>query len=241
MTVAPIPDVPPFIQEANAPRRMSKAALTSLLLSLVFCCPLTTLAALVTGSIAILLTLRDRTLLGMWMAILAIVFGLAGTGFQVWFYPIVWLGYQQVWLPIRSGPQLALLEGDSGNISGFQSQFAVSSVDGNTTESAQAFIDAVKERYGAFESASLDSASAPAATPSASQGFAGDYELNFARGRMRANCKIEIVTQQGALSMRLLQLTIFDADLGDLSFPPVTPGSSDSQTEPDPSSPTNGD
>lgn len=203
-------------QEFSQPRTVSRLAITSLVLSLIFCCPLTTIAGIVTGAIAVVFTTTNRTLSGRWIAILAIIISIAGTAMQI---GVTYQGYNTVLVPILTGPQSALKDGDGGDVSAFQSHFALTAAEGNTQEDAKSFLDEVKDRYGAFTGASLDQGSAPNKMPSATQAFAGEYQLDFANGKMRATCAIEIADTKGTLSMKLKSLLIRDAKLGDLSFP----------------------
>lgn len=203
----------------DAPQSASRLAITSLILSLVFCCPLTTLAGIVTGVIAVVFTTRDRALSGRWLAILAIVISLVGTAIQAY---VIYEGYQVVLMPIRTGPQSLLREGEAGNIEAFQSRFEVSSASVNTAENARSFLAEVKDRYGAFTGAALDQGSVPNKMKSPVNDFVSDYQLDFANGRMRATCAIEIFNPKGELSMRLKSLVIHDADRGDLSYPPTS-------------------
>ncbi len=207
---------PSLSEEFTQPRTVSRLAITSLILSLIFCCPVTTIAGIVTGAIAVVFTTTNRTLSGRWIAILAIIISLAGTAMQI---GVAYQGYNTVLMPIFTGPQTALRDGDSGDVSAFQSHFALSAADGNTQEDAKSFLDEVKERYGAFTGASLDQSSAPNKMPSAMQAFVAEYQLDFANGRVGATCAIEIADPKGALSMKLKSLLIHDAKLGDLSFP----------------------
>ncbi len=203
-------------EEFSQPRTVSRLAITSLILSLIFCCPVTTIAGIVTGAIAVVFTTKDRSLSGRWIAILAIAISLAGTALQI---GASFQGYNLVIMPILTGPQAALKDGESGDISEFQSHFALTAAQGNTAEDAKSFLDDVKERYGTFTGASLDQGSAPNKLPSAKQGFVGDYQLDFANGRVRATCDVEIVDAGGNLSMKLKSLLIHDAKEGDIAFP----------------------
>lgn len=200
------------------PRRVSKLAITSLVLSIIFCCPLTTIAGIVTGAIAVFATIRDRTLSGRWIAVLAIVIASLATIGQV----VVGVqGYNTVFVPIFSGPQTALLAGDRGDFTAFQQCFLSTAADGNNSENADTFVSELKARYGAFQSAALDTTTGPAQAPASGQDFVGDYQLDFANGRMRATCAIELASATGGLSMKLRSAVIHDADKGDLRYPPV--------------------
>lgn len=210
---------------SDSPRSVSKLAITSLVLSLVFCCPLTTLAGIVTGALAVAATVRDRNLAGRWIAVVAIVISSIATIGQtivlVKGYDVLVKGYDLVFVPIMSGPQTALRAGESGDLATFQQSFTSSAVNENTAENVRVFLAALTERYGAFTTASLDTNSAPKQPPAAGQDFIADYQLDFAKGRIRATCTIELADATGQLSLKLKSLVIHDVDRGDLRYPPT--------------------
>ncbi|MDA1263163.1 MAG: DUF4190 domain-containing protein, partial [Planctomycetota bacterium] len=162
--------------------RTSAMAITSLVLSCIFCCPLTSITGIVTGAIAFLMTGPRSGVAGRWMAVLAIVIGAAGamlqTGVGVW-------GWNAVMVPILTGPQDALRAGMSGNVSGMVSAFNATDKEGNTPEAATAFCAELQRRYGAFESATMNQDAAPSQAPPSAQTFPGEYSLMFAKGKMR--------------------------------------------------------
>lgn len=203
---------------SDSPRSVSKLAITSLVLSLVFCCPLTTLAGIVTGALAVAATVRDRNLAGRWIAIVAIVISSIATIGQT---IVLVKGYDLVFVPIMSGPQTALRAGESGDLATFQQSFTSSAVNENTAENARVFLAALTERYGAFTTASLDTNSASSQPPAAGQDFIADYQLDFAKGRIRATCTIELADATGQLSLKLKSVVIHDVDRGDLRYPPT--------------------
>ncbi len=203
-----------------APKRTSALAITSLVLSCLFCCPVTSVAGIVTGAIAFLKTGPGSGVAGRWLAVLAIVFGTAGamlqTGLTAW-------GWNAVVVPILTGPQTALRAGMSGDVAGMASAFRATAQEGNTPEAATAFCAELTRRYGAFESAAMDRNTAPSQAPPSSQEFPGEYSLTFSKGTLRAKCSVQIADKTGSLSMKLGDLVIEDATLGDLRYPPARP------------------
>lgn len=198
------------------PKQVSRLAIASLILSLVFCCPLTTLAGIITGSIAVIKTMHNQALTGRWMAILAIIISLAGTGLQI--SDVSWV-YYAVFKPIMIGPETAIQVGEAGDIAAFQSHFVTFAANQSADDDAKEFLATLKDRYGAFQGASLDQGSTPTKIPNAGEDFTGDYQLDFAKGRIRCTCTFEIGSTQGELSMRIKEIVIQDADHGDLTYP----------------------
>ena len=215
---------------SHQPTRTSGLAITSLVLSVVVCCPLTTLAGVVTGVIAWFATRRNASLKGGWLALAAIVIGLSATIGQ---YAVLRFSYDHVFLPFLTGPQAALAAGTSGDIASFQESFRPATTNGRTSEEhARAFCEALTRRYGAFESAQLDQDSAASRPQSSDQQFVADYGLTFVNGKIAATCTIEIWDSRGQLSLQLLELVIHDSTIGDLRYPPSAP--------PEPKEGTNG-
>ncbi len=202
----------------DAPRTTSRLAIASLVLSIVFCCPVTTIAGIVMGAIAVALTTKDTRVAGRWLAVLAITIGLLGTAFQA---TVATWGYKTVFVPVLTGPESAIRSGDAGDIEVFVARFAVPASKGNTVDNAKVFLEELKSRYGALTSAGLDQGATPTQIAPSGRDFVGDYMLDFANGRVRATCSIELADAAGALSMRLTQMTIHDAALGNLHYPPV--------------------
>ncbi len=204
-------------QHLDTPRHLSRMAVASLVLSIVFCCPVTTIAGIVTGSIAIVMTMRDRTLSGRWMAITAICIGLTATAIQAM---VIAKGYQIVMVPVLTGPESAIKSGEAGNIELFQAGFVPKNSANNSPDNARLFLAELKSRYGALSNAALDQGSAPNQMAPSGRDFVGDYMLDFANGRIRTTCSIEIFDPAGSLSVRMTQLVVHDAERGDLTYPP---------------------
>lgn len=197
-------------------RHNSSLAITSLVMSVIFCCPLTTITGLVLGLVAFFRFGSNPTLKGKWMAVTAMIVGLASTIGQALYVLFIWTAFVA---PIMAGPQAMLIEGSEGRVAGFVDSFVPASPPLDRTHAAEAFLKEVKARYGAFHSAEIDQASiAPAVQPSGRE-FKADYMLRFENGAVRSTCTIEIVDAGGEMSMKFLELVIHDADRGDIQFP----------------------
>lgn len=194
---------------------VSKASVASLVLSLVFCCPLTSLAGIVTGLVALFGSGQRVT--GKWLAVLGILLGVAGLSLQgaggV-------LGYNAVVRPILVGPQNAIIAGQAGDITAFRDSFIpISDANGGSEKAASAFIQEVTNRYGTLKGAALDQNSAAAAPKPGSSVFDGEYLLDCSGGRIRARCSIEIADQKGQMTMKLMTVEVIDSQYGNLLYP----------------------
>jgi len=211
------------VNEFEEPPVVSKMSVVSLVLSLVFCCPLTSLAGIITGLIGLFASGPRVT--GKWLAVLGILLGIAGLSLQGAGGVI---GYRAVLRPILLGPQDAIIAGQSGDIAAFRSAFIpISDAKGGSEDAAKAFIQQVTSRYGTLKSAALDQNSAPATPKQGAKGandFEGEYLLDFAQGRIRARCTIEVSDQNSQLTMKIISIEISDSQNGDLVFPAPVEG-----------------
>jgi hypothetical protein len=208
------------VNEFESPPVVSKMSVVSLVLSLVFCCPLTSFAGIVTGLIGLFASGPRVT--GRWLAVLGILLGIAGLSLQGAGGVI---GYRAVVRPILIGPQEAIIAGQSGDIAAFRSAFIpISDAKGGSEDAAKAFIQEVTSRYGTLKSAALDQNSAPAAPRQGADDFEGEYLLDFAQGRIRARCTIEVSDQNSQLTMKIISIEILDSQNGNLVFPAPVEG-----------------
>ncbi len=198
------------------PARTSALAITSLILSLVVCCPLSTIAGIAVGGAALFVT-RGGRMRGRWLAFVAIVLGVTATVLQG---ALVEWAWRTIYEPFVTGPQAALRDGMRGDGAGFQRAFVATISEGNTPEAAQAFCEELKRRYGSFESSQMDQTSAGSRPPSAVESFSTDYLLEFERGRVRSTARMQIVDATGQFSLRFEELTIHDDVRGALHYPP---------------------
>lgn len=208
----------PSDAERLTPPRMSVCAIASLVLGLVLCCPLTSVAAIILGAVGINAT-KARMASGRGLAIAGLGLGLVGTALQVAFG--AW-SYTTIYAPLMEGPAPALRAGLDGGASSMVERFTIP--DGTKVDAeAAAFLEAIKSRYGSLVSCELDRSTQAPTPDSKRPEFEADFELRFERATIKARSCTEITTPQGGLSMKLRWIELIDPAQGDLRFPPAEP------------------
>ncbi len=195
------------------PPKTSGLAVTSLIFSLILCCPLTTILGPLLGLVSVIRIGGNPALKGRGIAVAAILLGAIFTGGWVWGGRWV---YETIAVPMFVGPSDALATGFDGDIAGFKDHFYGPGASASDAEAA-AFIAELERRYGGFVSCMYNQQGQPK-----TQGpvMPLDYRIVFAD--QTADCESEIVfadEQTGAWPKKLGYITIFDDDLGDLTFP----------------------
>ncbi len=225
-----IPGAPsvPSDQPAFESGKTSGLAISSLICSLIFCCPLTTIIGPFLGLGAFIQIGRNPALKGRGIALTGIVLGVlftVGQGFCGY-----WM-YDTIVVPMVVGPREALATGFSGDIPGFKSHFYGRGATASDAE-AEAFIEALRERYGEF----VNSRFTPGQQPQSSGPIMSfEYTLTFEDQTVSAEAEIVYVDEQtGAWPKKLGYITVFDADVGDLTFPPSEGGASGGEAQPAP-------
>lgn len=196
----------------------SVCAVASLVLGLVLCCPLTSLAAIVLGAVGINAT-KARMASGRGLAVAGLCLGIAGTALQLAFG--TW-AYATVYAPLMEGPAPALRAGLERGSAAMVECFTIPE-GAKLDAEATAFLDAVKSRYGNLVACELDRSTQPPTPDSKRKQFEADFELRFDRATIKARSCTEITTPQDRLSMKLRWLELFDPARGDLRFPPTEP------------------
>lgn len=212
------------------PPRTSGLAISSLVCSLIFCCPLTTIIGPILGLIAFVSIGSKPNLRGKGLALTGIILGVLMTTLQAW------AGFQlfdKFVKPALEGPQTVLVAGFANDMSAFRDGLADGAV-GVTDEEIQEFIDQLRSRYGEFSSTEFHpSQSAP--TAFGQPIILYTYLLHFSDSTVTADVEIVIADPQtGQFVMKLGVMTIRDSENGDLSFPPLV-----SDQNPDDSSDAN--
>lgn len=195
------------------PPKTSRLAITSLIFSLILCCPLTTILGPLLGLVSVIRIGGNPALKGRGIAVAAILLGAIFTGGQFWGGR--WI-YETIFVPMFVGPSDALATGFDGDIAGFKDHFYGPGASASDAE-AVAFIAELERRYGRFVSCELDQQGQPESQGSVMQ---FDYRIVFAD--QTVDCETEIVYADKRTDEWLLKLgyvTIFDDDLGDLTFP----------------------
>ncbi len=209
-----IPDSPPPIAGGSDPRRTSAVAISSFVVSLVLCCPLTSLAGIGLGIAGWVMTSAPHVK-GRVFAALGLGLGVLGLALQIGFG--MW-AYRTVYLPMLLGPSSALEAARTDGGLGLLAHFALADTP-ETVHNADEFVNTLRARYGAFTSGSLDRSTSAASPSPGSSRVTLDYELVFERATVRAHANIEITDAKGGLSMKLHWLEIVDPANGDLRFP----------------------
>jgi hypothetical protein len=207
----------PFGESAMAPRKTSGLAITALVCSLIFCCPLTTLLGILLGLIAFAITGPGSARRGRGLAAVAIIIGLVATALQVWGGYAM---YEKVWRPVLEGPTDALTAGFAGDAAGFKAGFYGAGAAATDAE-ATAFIDELRRRYGEFDSCEFSPVQTSDPTPGQpSAPF--NYVLHFAGATVDAEAEMIFSDPaRGGFIMKFGYLVVSDSDLGDLKYPPA--------------------
>ncbi len=195
------------------PPKTSRLAITSLISSLILCCPLTTILGPLLGLVSVIRIGGNPALKGRGIAVAAILLGATFTGGQFWSGR--WI-YETFLAPMIAGPTAALETGFDGDIAGFKDHFYGAGATASDAEAA-AFIAELERRYGGFVSCMYNQQGQPKTRGPV---MPLDYRIVFAD--QSADCETEIVfadKQTGAWPGKLGYITIFDVDLGDLTFP----------------------
>jgi hypothetical protein len=211
----------PYGQDAQ-PRRTSGLAITALVMSLVGiipCCGfLTAPLGVILGAIAAFITGPASPRKGRGMAVTALILGLVFT--IGWYAGGAWFSGKMMEGMMR-GPQAALTAGFAGDIAGFKAAFHGAGA-AATDDEAKAFLGALTERYGAMVSVRFDE-SQPPGQSFGQPNVPMPYVIQFASGPMNAEVELVFADQATGemffFAPRLGYITVFDAALGDLTFP----------------------
>ncbi len=202
--------------EAATPRRTSGLAITSLVLSAVVCCPVTTLLGILLGAIAWVKVRRDPTRAGAGLALAAMVIGVAATISQI---SIGWWAWETMYRPVLYGPEDALTAAYAGDRDAFREQFSLAPGQASDAEIDE-FAATLRERYGAFGTATLDIGSLSQRPAGSDPEIPAEYELRFAKENLHAKAEFTVTAgAAGRFGPRIRWLEIIDPELGSLRFP----------------------
>lgn len=220
--------------EPAAARRTSGLAIASLVLSAVVCCPVTTLLGVLLGAIAWLKVRSDPTRAGAGLALAAMVIGLAATIAQ---FSIGWWAWETMYRPVLYGPEDALTAAYAGDRDTFREQFSLTPGQASDAEIDE-FAATLRERYGAFGTATLDMTSLSQRPPGSEPEIPAEYELRFSKDYLRAKAEFTVTPGAGGrFGPRIRWLEIIDPKLGSLRFPKQdpagTPAADDVNSEPE--------
>jgi hypothetical protein len=213
-------DTPPFDATAAGPQKTSGLAIASLVCSLICCIPITTILGILLGVGAMISIGGDPAKKGKGMAITGIVLGIVFTVGQGLLYPPAY-GYIKATIElVHSGPSTALAAGFAGDTAGFKDQFYGAGAAASDAE-AQAFINALRSRYGEYVDCRFDEAAGQPKQPGfGTPSVPFPYVIEFAGGQVNAEAQIVFSdAQKGGFINKLGYITVFDGDLGDLTYP----------------------
>ncbi len=225
--------------ESTAEPRTSRLAIASLVCSLICCVPVTTIPGILLGIWAMLsINNNPARLKGKGLAVSGILLGVVFTAGHAYVDPKVVDLFVKMAEMVTGGPNDALTDGFAGDTTAFKSHFYGKGARASDAE-AQAFIDAIRSRYGEFQGCEFDQRNQP--PPSYGQPsttFA--YILTFDNAAV--DCRTQIIWADERTSAAVFQLgwiKITDPDLGDLTYPAKTPRPApETETEtPDPVAP----
>lgn len=216
----------PFAASPAEPPRTSGLAVGSLVCSLIFCCPITTLLAPFLGLAAIVSIGNNPMRRGKGLALAGILLGIIFTA--IWAVALVWIGgyAKEAFAMVEGGPREALTAGFNGDIAGFKAQFHG---DGATApdDQARAFLDELRKRYGGFVSSQMSESGRTNPQPG-NPVVPFPYILTFDNGNVDATVEIVFADQQtGGFINKLGSIVVHDPQRGDLTYPsPVSTGAS---------------
>ncbi len=205
-----------FDPQPAAEAKTSGLAITSLIFSLILCCPVTTIIGPLLGLVALVRIGRNPALKGRGLAFAAIIMGVV---FSIAQGIGMYQGYQFMFRPIMDGPRVVLETGFANDPTGFRAEFYGAGAAGTDAE-VQVFVDELRRRYGEFVSLRLDQTDGP--QPAFGQTSAPfPYEVTFENATVTVEAEMVFADEvTGAFVMKWGSITIFDSDLGDLTYPP---------------------
>lgn len=205
----------------DAPRT-SVLAICSLVFALLICLPLGWLGVIL-GIVALIGMVGKAHIRGRGLAIAGIVIGLISTA--IWVVS-AW-GFLTVMLPmvrfVMEAPNTAMNAAAANDVVAFKAAFQG---DGATApdDVAQAFIDEVRSRYGAFTGAEVDQSAQPPTSPTNQPVVAMPYVLHFSgTANVPADVELVLMDTAGSFVLKLGWIEIRDSVQGDLRYPPLPP------------------
>ncbi len=218
----------PFDPTAEPEVKTSGLAIASLVCSLLFFCPITTLLGPLLGLIAIPVISSNPRRKGMGLAVAGILIGIVLTalwgfgGYKVYKFGY---GFYEV---VAKGPNDALVAGTTGDIATFKASFYGPGASASDEE-ANVFLAALNTRYGTFTSSQLDEMEMQNRGNTAQPGepkVEFPYLLTFSNGQVSADVEIifadpntQPASFKEAFINKLGYIIVRDDELGDLTYP----------------------
>ncbi|MFK7962187.1 MAG: hypothetical protein AB8G96_16875 [Phycisphaerales bacterium] len=224
-----------FEESDAGPKRTSRLAIASLVLSVVACCPIAGLIGPLLAVVSIVMIMTSRRLKGVFIALLAIVIGLA---LQVGSFALGWKVFGEAIAVTSSGPEFVLEPAEAGDHQKVRDRF-YGPASNLTDAEIDAFVAEYRARYGTpapwVSGGQLinDPSGAPngtmAGTITGVDGTAYTVQFRY----------LFADETTGQMVLKFDRFRVLDPDRGDLIFPPPAagaPASSSSSAAPaDPS------
>ncbi len=204
------------------PPRTSGLAISSLVCSLIFCCPLTTIIGPILGLIAFVTIGSNPNRRGKGLAVTGIILGVVLTSGWVYLGSKTWEFFAPAIELMKSGPKTALVAGSAGDLPGFKEAFYGAGASASDDE-AQSFLDELNKRYGAFADSRMDE-SAGGPTPTMGQTtLVLPYIIEFDNATVSADVELifaDPTNNSDPFVFKIGYIVIHDDDLGALRYPP---------------------
>ncbi|MHC5003823.1 MAG: DUF4190 domain-containing protein [Planctomycetota bacterium] len=210
-------EVPADQYDANAtePARTSGLAVGSLICSLIFCCPITTVLGVLLGLVALVSIGSNPARKGKGLAVAGLILGLIFTAGQAYFGYSVWKGYGI----FRDAPAQALQPGFDGDYTRMCTMFAAPGQEA----AAEALVAELRSRYGELQRSDLDfEAFQGMQQPVPGQTeFTLPWMLVFDGATVTAELTIRESDQGTDDTIIFSRIEVIDPDAGNLVFPPA--------------------
>jgi len=201
----------------------SKLATVSLVFSLIFCCPLTTILAPILGVVAFLGLRKNPGLKGKGFAISGIIIGILTS--IIWIVSTSYFG-NLIYGFIQKSTQVTthvIQTGTNGEYDECRTYFS-SQYSDISNEEIKSFVDTLQERYGNFDSVTLNMEQQSQELNSTSKEAVIPVQIVFETTNVYAETMLEIVqVHELEFEFKLTCLKILDTKHGHLVFPPDSP------------------
>ncbi len=206
-----------FGEPDSSEQKTSGLAIASLVSSLICCLPITTILGILLGVGAMVSIGNDPAKKGKGLAIAGIVLGAVFTAGQAICYPPGYRFFKAFYELVEKGPRDVLTAGFAGDPIAFRAEFYGAGAAASDAE-VLAFVGELRGRYGEFVGSRIDQTVQPTYGQPA---VPFPYLLEFENATV--NAEVEIVfadpNVSGDFINKLGYITVFDEELGDLTFP----------------------
>ena len=211
-----------FDPQPPAATKTSGLAITSLIFSLIVCCPVTTIIGPLLGLISLITISGNPARKGKGLAFTAIAIGIIATA--GWCTVTVW-GHKNMNIPVQHGPREALVAGFSGDLAGFRAGFLGEAANASDQE-VRAFLDTLRSRYGEYSSCELDRDELGANPPSFEELLKPvkryPYILRFEQATVKASIEFgsqDPLTGKFLWGVKFGTIVVYDEAQGDVIYP----------------------